>query len=221
MTDPIDLDPSNYRLVHPRLGLFLACRRMHEEAYPVFYAQAVRLFPVHGRFFHTRKPLLRRLPRKYRNVIQTLELRLGPGWSSPPKCQKIQPMLGLADCTSLRTLKIFVQCDPSDSVFAGFRGKNATEDTYKCFCVDLLRDILEHVPTLQTVEIDAYPGVKKDAPIVLALKWKVEEAQKRLAWGPLRGWEKDNDEPGLIGLESAMASLGISSDIPRVVEVSV
>ena len=212
-------EPTNYRLVHPRLALFLVSRRMHEEAYRVFYAQPLRLFPYHGRFFHTKKPLLRRLPIRYRNVINTMELRLGPGWSSPPKCQNTQPTLGLKDCTSLRTLKVFVECDVSDSVFTGFHGKNATEETYKWFCVDLLCGILEQVPALETVEIDAYPGVKKDAPLVAALKRKIEEANKRFVWGPLRGWEKDNDEPGLIGLEGAMASMGISSTVPRVIEI--
>ncbi|KAI7166098.1 hypothetical protein KC318_g21395, partial [Hortaea werneckii] len=56
--DTLDLEPSNYRRILPRLALFLVSRRMHEEAYRVFYAQPLRLFPVHGRFFYTKKPLL-------------------------------------------------------------------------------------------------------------------------------------------------------------------
>ena len=110
--------------------------------------------------------------------------------------------------------------DPSDTIWAGFRGKNATEDTYKYFCVDLLRGIMEQVPSLVTVEIDAYPGVKKEAPLVMALRRSVEEGEKKLVWGPLRGWEKEGDEPGLIGLESALAGMGISeSHLGRVVSV--
>lgn len=202
---------------------------MHNEAYPVFYSQTIRLFPTHGRFFHTKAPLLARLPTHYRSVITTLELRLGPGWSNPPKCQNTRlPSLGLADCSSLRTLKMFVECDPSDPIFAGFRGKNATEETYKYFAVDLLLGILEQVPSLQVVEIDAYPAVKKEAPLVMALRRKVEEGGKRVVWGPLRGWEKEGDEPGLIGLEMALAGMGISDRRPatqmegqgRVVEVT-
>ena len=38
-------------------------------------------------------------------------------------------------------IKIFVEIDPSEPVFAGFRGRNATEDTYKDFCIDLLLGI--------------------------------------------------------------------------------
>lgn len=208
----------NYRLILPRLSLFLVSRRMHEEAYPVFYSQTLRLYPYHGRFFHTKKPLLARLPSHYRNAVKTVELRLGPGWSKPPACQNTNDTLGLTDCTHMRLLKIFVELDPSDSIFTGYRGKNATEETYKWFCVDLLLGIIEQVPSLETVEIDAYPGVKKDAPLVMALQKTVADVQLRLTWGPLRGWEKAQDEPGLIGLEKAMAGMGLG-DTPRVVEV--
>jgi hypothetical protein len=117
-------------------------------------------------------------------------------------------------------LKIFVEMDPSDTIWAGFRGKNATEDTYKHFCVDLLHGIMEQVPSLATVEIDAYPAVKKEAPLVMALRRGVEEDGKKVIWGPLRGWEKEGDEPGLIGLEKALAGMGISdSTFGRVVSV--
>ena len=115
-----------------------------------------------------------------------------------------------------------MEVDPSDSIFTGFRGKNATEETYKWFCVDLLVGIMDQVPSLKTVEIDAYPGVKKEAPLVMALRRKVEEYRKSLAWGPLRGWEKEGDEPGLIGLEKALAGMGtsdMSAPVGRIVEV--
>ena len=192
---------------------------MHEEAYRIFYAQPLRLFPVHGRFFHDKKALLERLPSRYREAVNTVEMRLGPGWSKPPRCQHVRPCLGLADCTNLRMLKVFIECDPSDNVFAGFRGKGATEDTYRWFCLDLLRGIIKQVPSLEIVEIDAFPGVKKDAPLVLTIKRTAEEAGKRLAWGPLRGWEKGADEPGLIGLEKAMAGMGLGNVAPNVVAV--
>ncbi|KAH9833929.1 hypothetical protein Tdes44962_MAKER08725 [Teratosphaeria destructans] len=218
----LDLDPLNYRTVLPRLSLFLVSQRMHEEASNVFYQQPIRLFPYHGRFFHTKKPLLMRLPPRYRSAITTMELRLGPGWSAPPRSQFTlnNPSLGLQDCTCLRTLKLFVECDPSDSVFAGFRGKGATEETYKYFCLDLLQGIFEQVPSLESVEIDAFPGVKKDAPLVMALERRIKQENLILAWGPLRGWQKGGDEPGEIGLERAMAGLGLrETPTPRMVEV--
>ncbi|GAB1728971.1 hypothetical protein NU195Hw_g5001t1 [Hortaea werneckii] len=212
--DTLDLEPSNYRRILPRLALFLVSRRMHEEAYRVFYAQPLRLFPVHGRFFYTKKPLLQRLPPPYRAAVNTIELRLGPGWTKPPRCQDTwREELGLQDCSNLRKVKIMVEIDTSDSIFLGFRGQNATEDTYKFFCLELLRGLLVRVPSLETVEIDAYPGVKKDSPLVLALRRLVqnERSSIRLTWGPLRGWEKEGDEAGEIGLERAMAGLGLGS----------
>ncbi|KAI6866673.1 hypothetical protein KC323_g3817 [Hortaea werneckii] len=212
--DTLDLEPSNYRRILPRLALFLVSRRMHEEAYRVFYAQPLRLFPVHGRFFYTKKPLLQRLPPPYRAAVNTIELRLGPGWTKPPRCQDTwREELGLQDCSNLRKVKIMVEIDTSDSIFLGFRGQNATEDTYKFFCLELLRGLLVRVPSLETVEIDAYPGVKKDSPLVMALRRLVqsERSSIRLTWGPLRGWEKEGDEAGEIGLERAMAGLGLGS----------
>ena len=78
----IDLDPTNYRKIAPRLEIFETCRQMHEEAYRIFYSQhTFRLFSVTGRFFNTKQQLLARLPAKYRREITSLQLRLGPGWS--------------------------------------------------------------------------------------------------------------------------------------------
>lgn len=210
-------DPLNYRAILPRLGLFLVSKRMHEEAYRVFYSQTLHIFPMHGRFHHTKKPLLARLPPRYRNAITTLDLRLGPSWSKPPRCQNTSEALGLQDCTSVRTLKIFVEIDPSDSIFNGFRGLYATEETYKWFCVDLLHGIFAQIPSLETVELDAYPSVKKDGPLITALRMKIEDAGLRLLWGPLRGWEKSTDEPGEIGLERAMAGLGLGT-LPSMIQ---
>jgi hypothetical protein len=210
----------NYRRILPRLSLFLVSRRMHDEAYPVFYGQPMCLFPYNGRFFHTKKPLLARLPTRYREAVNTMELRLGQGWSAPPKCQTTEnPALGLEDCTKLRILKIFVECDPSEDFFAGFRGKNATEDTYKDFCVNLLDGIFEKVPSLETVEIDAWPHIKKEAPLVVAVERRVREESKRLAlvWGPSGDWNKE-DEPVELGIEMAMASMSLATTVPRLVE---
>lgn len=201
-------------MILPRLALFLVSHRMHEEAYRVFYAQTIRLYPQTNRFYHTKKPLLQRLPVHYRNVINTMDIVLGPGWTKPPRCQNTKPDLGLLDCTSLRTLKIFVTIDPSEPVFNGFRGEGATEETYKWFCVDLLRGILEQVPSLETVEIDANTSVKKHGPLLSALRLTAEVAKKRLAWGPRKQLDQDEDESGMVALGSAMASITISYEAP-------
>lgn len=210
--DTLDLDPGNYRNIAPRLSCFLVSHRMYEEAYHVFFGsqnQPVRLFPVHGRFFHTKKPLLARLGARQRSAVAVIELRLGPGWSAPPRCWHVGESLGLADCTTLSTLKIFVECDPSDDYFHGFRGEGKTKESYQIFCVDLLRGILQQVPSLHTIELDAPPGVDRNAPLVLALKREIAEGGKKLVMGPLRGWLDEKDGGGLIGLESAMAAIQI------------
>lgn len=79
----VDLDYYNDRRIAPRLTCFRACRRMHDEAYPIFYGspqQPFRLFPTGGHMYRTKKPLLELLTPTYRAAINTVELRLGPGW---------------------------------------------------------------------------------------------------------------------------------------------
>ncbi|KAL2350668.1 hypothetical protein BJ546DRAFT_1000069 [Cryomyces antarcticus] len=200
----IDLDPTNSHRISPRLEIFLTCHRMHEEAYRVFYGQhTFRLFPIHGRFFHTNQPLLARLSPRYRAAVTTVELRLGPGWGKPPKCWNTSPRLGLADCSHLRQLKIFVEIDPSDDIFRGFR---VADNFYTVFSKDLVQQICEQVPSLKEVQFDAYPAVQKSAPLVQELLAEVKGRGKKITWGPLRGWDEHSEDAfGRIGLEDPMA----------------
>lgn len=212
----VNMDPSNYRNIRPRLTCFLVSRRMHHEAYHVFYGsphQPFSLYPIHSRFWHTKKPLLARIGSQYRGAIHTIDLRLGPGWSKPPRCWHTGPILGLEDCTSLRKLKIFIECDPSSEIFNGFRGEGNTKETYKNFCVGILEGIFAQVPSLETVEIDAWKAVERDAPLVRGLMVASNEAGKRIVWGPDRGWRDEIDIIGLTGLEGAMAAMGIESAV--------
>lgn len=205
----VDLDPTNTRLVLPRLQCFRACKQMHAEAADVFYGdQTFRLFPMHGRFFNTKKVLLERLPERYRAAITSLEIRLGPGWSAPPRCQKVDHALRLQDCTSLRTIKVFVEVDPSEDIFNGFRGRDNARDTYKKFCAQMLEDVFAKAPSILAVEFDAYPSVNKRSPLVVKLVDVASKADKKVLWGPLRGWEKDGD-CGQLGLENALASMSL------------
>ena len=162
---------------------------MHDEASRVFYGRnTFRIFPIHGRFFHTKKPLLARLPAQYRAHITKLELRLGPGWTKPPKGWVADDRIGLADAAKARLLKVFVECDPaSDMIFEGFR---IGQDFYTEFCVDLVRSILAQVSSLREVEFDAYPSVQKTSPLLQGLQNEAKAEQKRITWGPERGWDK-------------------------------
>lgn len=207
---PIDLSPTNYRLIRRRtLPLFLTSRRTHDEAYRVFYgSNTFRLFPLHGRFFHTKRPLLARLPPRYRAAIATLELRLGPGWQGPlPKCWDLSPAgaakLGLADCSGLRALHVFVECDPaSDEVFRGFR---RSDDFFTSFCGSLLGEgLLPRVPSVAVVRFDGFPSVKTDSPLMVELLRQVRLQGRRITYGPERGWGR---EKGVEELEKGVARL--------------
>nr|OQO01230.1 hypothetical protein B0A51_18475 [Rachicladosporium sp. CCFEE 5018] len=209
----------NWYLVRPRLQAFLVSQRMYDEAYRVFYSQPVRIYPNHGRFFNTKKPLLARLAPKYRAIIHTLDLRLGQGWSKPPRCQNTNESLGLRDCINVRTLKVFVEVDPSEPHFEGFRGKNSTKDTYKWFCVDLLNGILQQVPSLHTVEVDIVEGMKGDAPVAVALCRAATNAGKVLAKGPtLRATERKTEEAAQATLRQLLSDLSMD-ETPKMVEV--
>ncbi|KAF2454689.1 hypothetical protein BDY21DRAFT_387480 [Lineolata rhizophorae] len=187
---PIDLDPGNPSRLSPLiLSLFLTSHRVHEEAYHVFYGRnTFRLFPLHGRFFHSRWPLLARLPRRYRAAITSVDVRLGPGWTAPPKGWRVNRRLGLADCVALRELKVFVEVDPSDDCFRDFR---VSKSFYTHFCRDLLVGIMNQVPSIETVEFDAYPAVSRSAPLMSELLTQAKARQKRILWGPERGWKQD------------------------------
>ncbi|KAK6440065.1 hypothetical protein LTR95_003711 [Oleoguttula sp. CCFEE 5521] len=217
---PLDLEPNiNWYLVRPRLQALLVNHRMYDEAYRVFYSQPVRIYPSHGRFFNTKKPLLARLPPKYREIIHTLDLRLGQGWSKPPRCQNTDDSLGLRDCLNVRTLKVFVEVDPSEPHFEGFRGKNSTKDTYKWFCVDLFEGIMRQAPSLQTVEVDIVEGMKGDAPVAVALCRAATNAGKILAKGPtLRATERKTEEAAQATLRQLLSDLSVDEAL-KMVEV--
>ncbi|EOA86648.1 hypothetical protein ACJQWK_08735 [Exserohilum turcicum] len=195
----IDLDPSNYSTVAPALSLFLVDRRMHAEASRVFYGRnTFRVFPVHGRYINRKHPLLAWFPRKYRELLTRLELRLGPGFTKPPKCWVVDSRLGLAAAKKVYRLSVFVEIDPaSNDVFEGFRVAN---NFYTEYCINLLRGLLAQVPSIHDVEFDAYPSVPSTSPLLAGLLDEARLHQKRIAWGPERGWDKivDGDLAGVL-----------------------
>lgn len=183
----VDLDPSNFTAAIARLNLFLVSKQFGFEAYHVFYAgHTFRIFQTHGRFLGKKtEPLLARLPSYYRNVITSLELRLGPGWSDPPKPWYVSDRLGLEDCVAVRTLRVFVEVDPSSPIFKGFR---LNEDFFTIFSGSLLRQVMERLPVLDTVEFDAYPSVDRHGALMTRLLEETRKARKLIAWGPEREW---------------------------------
>ena len=194
----IDLDPSIFSLLNrtQALALFSLNRQVHEEAIHNFFStHTIRLFPTYpGRYFKAKRPLLARLPPHYRSSITSLQLRLGPGWNNPPRGWIINEALGLADCVNVRVLKVFVECDPSDAIFQGFR---AGDGFYERFSAALLNGVLEEVPSIRVVEFDAYSSVQRTGDMMSGLRDVVARYDKVIGWGPERGWKDEIDQTWL------------------------
>lgn len=212
----LDLEPGNYKRIHKKLGLVRVCRQIHDEAAHFFYStHTFRLFPTHpGRYFKTRKPLLARLKPVQRECITALELRLGPGWNAPPRGWVVNDALGLKDCINVRKLTVFVECDPSDGVFNGFRH---SEGFYESFSRKLLSSVVSAMPALQLIEFDAWSSVKKGGAMMHGLLDVAEESKRLIRWGPLRGW---TDEMGDDDSVNEAADFVQSGTLPGFVSTS-
>ncbi|CAM1504881.1 Fc.00g024720.m01.CDS01 [Cosmosporella sp. VM-42] len=193
ITAVLDLGPGNYKLAHRKLGLMRVCKQVHAEATHYFYStRKFRIFPTYpGKYFKSKRPILAKLKHRQRQCITSLELRLGPGWNAPPKGWVVSPILGLKDCVNVRTITVFVECDPGDNAFKGFRRSEGFYETFSC---NLLSSILEEMPGVVLVEFDAYPSVKKSGDMMHGLIDIATQANRLIGWGPDRGWTDDMDE---------------------------
>ena len=197
----IDLNPTNRSQIARRLLIFRVCRQIHQEAYPIFYGlNTFRIFPTHGKYWRKRRVLLSRLSVRYRTVMTRLELRLGPSWSSPPPAWRVDDKLGLSDARSVHTLSIFVECDPSNPVFSGFRqGKHF----YTSFAAGLLQDLLAALPLVQRIAFDAYPSVKIQDELMSRLILETTRTQRSIGFSStLRNQKIQTEEDVLISLAS-------------------
>lgn len=191
----LDLDPDNYKRIHQKLAILRTCRTMYVEASYCFYtSHPVRVFPTHpGRFFKTKKPLLARLKPGQRACINSLELRLGPGWSKPPRGWEVNPALGLSQCVSVTKLTVFIECDPGNEIFKGFRQPNGF---YEAFSKTLLAGVLDEMPWVAQIEFEAWPSVKKSGALMRGLIELITSRNLKITWGAERGWtDADEVEP--------------------------
>ncbi|KAI1632520.1 hypothetical protein F4809DRAFT_627494 [Biscogniauxia mediterranea] len=183
----LDLDPDNYKRIHQKLAILRTCSTIYREASHYFYStHPVRVFPTHpGRFFKTKKPLLARMKPGQRASITSLELRLGPGWSKPPRGWVVNPALGLKECTSVTKLTVFIECDPGNDIFKGFRQPGGF---YEGFSKALLTAVLDEMPWIERIEFDAWPSVKKSGALMCGLIELSTSRRLRISWGQERGW---------------------------------
>jgi len=176
---PLDID---FRTIRT-LSLLPVCHRWYDEVVGVFFgSNTFRLLPTHPKAVTKRaKPLISNFTSLQRAAITSVDLRLGPFWTQPPKCWKLDHKAGLEDLVSLRKLRVFVQIDPSQPIFKGFRGPG--KEFYTHFCGDLLKEIFTRVPNLEEVELDGELSVAKDGPLLSELAQQVRNADKKLSWG--------------------------------------
>lgn len=193
--DTVDLAPDNPQKIKKSLAIMRTCRQVRTEAtHYLFSSHIFRIFPTHsGRPFKTKKPLLARLKPYQRHCLTTLEFRVGPGWGKPPRSWVVNPALGLADCINVRSVNVFVECDPSDDIFKGFR----REGFYENFCRNLLNGILDGLPAVERVQFDAWSSVKKRGDMVQTLLDVATQKRKKICWGPERGWTDGDDDSGV------------------------
>lgn len=211
VTDQIvDLSPINYGAARHRMNIFLASHRFHDEAYPVFYGgHTFRIFPTNGRFFgHRVRPLVARLPTRYRAALVSLELRLGPGWSNPPRSWRVDDRLGLEEMEAVRTVKVFVECDPSHDIFNGFR---IDRDFFTGFSGGLLEDVLQRLPSVIQVELDGWPSVKREGPLVKRLLEVARNVGARVS--EVGGNEDDDDDDQEFSIYKARQRLNYPKEL--------
>ncbi|KAK3985077.1 hypothetical protein QBC44DRAFT_164595 [Cladorrhinum sp. PSN332] len=189
----IDLEHDNHSRIFRKLTLMRTCRTIYSEAAHFFYStRTFRIFPTSpGKYFKTKKPLLARLNARQRNWITSLELRLGPGFTNPPRGWVVNPKLGLAECVNVRKLTVFVECDPSDGYFNGFR---KADNFYETFSQNLLQTVLAEMPFVDCLTFDGYSGVKKAGAMMRGLLEIAAIRGMGLRWGPERGWTNGDDD---------------------------
>lgn len=204
----LDLGPDNYKRLHKRLGLVRVCKQVHDEATYYFYStRSFRIFPTYpGRYFKAKKPLLARLKPVQRENITSLQLRLGPGWNAPPRGWVVNDALGLRECVNVHKLNVFVECDPSDNIFKGFR---RFEGFYERFCHQLLGAILDEMPNVKVIEFDAWSSVKKSGNMMQQLLDVTTQYKRIVSWGPERGWTDNMDED-----DSCAPAIAFAEGIP-------
>lgn len=179
-----------------RLALFLVSKQVHTEASHFFYSmQTFRVFPIQD---YSRLPTVRFLSPRYRQSISNVELVLGSSWTKPPKSWVVNNGLGLEDMHRVRTLKVFLECDPSHPVFEGFR---ISKGFYTEFAGDMLHKIIDRLPNLLNVEFDGYPSVRRYGSLMTRLLQETKAAKKRIIFGPQRQWREEgpaNEEEAVV-----------------------
>lgn len=87
----------------------------------------------------------------------------------------------------VKTLKLFIEMDPSEPMFAKYR---ISKDFYTNFTGNLLREVLTCLPMCEMVELDGNPSVRVRGDLVGRLRQEVEARGKKVVWGSEAGWKQ-------------------------------
>lgn len=166
-----------------RTSILAVSKRAHLEATYVLYTSSTfKIFPIQD---FVQEPLVQELRPIYRSMVTKVEMLVGSSWTSPPKSWRVSKLLAkrLSRLTSLQTLKVFVEVDPSEPDFEKYR---ISLDFYTDFCGDLFRDLLVALPLVKFVEVNGNPGVNTRGPLVTRLVKEAEAKGKMLTLGPTK-----------------------------------
>ena len=97
--------------------------------------------------------------------------------------------LGLEEMENVRTVKVFVECDPSHEIFNGFR---IDRDFFTGFSGGILGDVLGRLPSVRQVELDGWPSVKREGPLVRRLLEVARDAGVRVS--EVGGKDEDGED---------------------------
>ena len=97
--------------------------------------------------------------------------------------------LGLEEMESVRVVKVFVECDPSHEIFNGFR---IDRDFFTGFSGGLLEGVLRRLPAVVRVELDGWPSVKREGPLVKRLLEVARDAGVRVS--EVGGKDEDGED---------------------------
>ena len=90
---------------------------------------------------------------------------------------------------AVRTVQVFVECDPSHDIFNGFR---IDRDFFTGFSKGLLEGILQRLPSVMQVEFDGWPSVMREGPLVKSLLGVARKAGVRVS--EIGGKEEDDGD---------------------------
>merc|ERR1711939_646431 len=103
------------------LSLLLLNKRIHSEATHILYSTTTfRLFPLQDFLY---LPTPSDLAPHYRSQITRLSITLGSSWTAPPAVWRVTKGVArsLSRVKLVRTLRVFVQMDPSQPMFEKYR----------------------------------------------------------------------------------------------------